>query len=235
MNGFFQPKYPTVDLAKVPGFRYRGGKATLRKYIARWCPMEGHIYGEPFAGRGNMMFLMHKLAKFSFWALNDKQTIPFFESIRRYDGSPIVWPTEDEFRARIDAGKSDLLYMEPALFWSGGTAKTTSGSMTTFTGNLYYTERTYRRTLLRVQECLKSVSLFDADAIEFIKWNSHEPNNFLYVDPPYINAKVGSYDEHMLDRKKFIRALKDCKARWLLSEYYCPDLVEAFGEPCEKM
>lgn len=47
-----------MKLVDAPYFVYRGGKARLRRFIIRWIPTYGSTYLEPFAGRGNVFFIM---------------------------------------------------------------------------------------------------------------------------------------------------------------------------------
>jgi site-specific DNA-adenine methylase len=233
----FDIGYPRVDLHKVPGFRYRGGKFRLRRWLIRWCPLAGSTFVEPFAGRANMYFLMRQVGKFQNYVLNDKRTIPFFRSILNYDGTPFQWPDEDEFWR---AGE-DLRFMEPCIFWDGSTATRVNGKKGSFKINesqgRIVNPKLYRRKILRIQAMLKQdrVNFSEDDACAVIDYYAWDKDAFLYIDPPYLKASVDAYDDKMLDRKDFIRTLKDCRARWMLSEYYCQDLVEAFGEPVTRI
>jgi len=60
--------------------------------------------------------------------------------------------------------------------------------------------------------------------------------DFAFIDPPYKNAKVKSYDDTMLDHTELVKILLQAKFKWLLTEYrndvYQP-LTEEFGEPLE--
>jgi hypothetical protein len=239
--GLFDPDYPVVDIRKVPGFRYRGGKYKLRRYICRFAPTKGNMFGEPFAGRANVFFLMKCYASFKSWWLNDIRTLPFFMSIQHYDGHKLSWPTEEGYHSRRIAGDNTLTFMEPALFWDGMTSTKANGKTPTFCPRLengkMYNLRLFRRTILRAQRILASggVNYATCDAVEFIKLWGKDPDNFLYIDPPYLGADVDAYHEGMVDREGMLRAMKECKCRWLFSEYDVPDMREMFGPPGAKI
>lgn len=60
-------------------------------------------------------------------------------------------------------------------------------------------------------------------------------DDFAYIDPPYLGAKVKSYTDKTLDHRELVEILLDAPFRWILSEYdkypvYRP-LTEKFGEP----
>ena len=235
MKPLFDLPFPKVKLSLVPGFRYRGGKYKLRRFIARWCPLSGSTFCEPFAGRGNVLLLMKQIAKYDRWVLNDQRTIPFFQSILGYDGTPFEWPTEEEYRAREESGDNSWRFMEPIIFWDGSTSLKHNGAKSTFKINSSHGRETspkrYRRTILRAQRTLRDVELPSQCALKEIAEHADDPDAFLYIDPPYLGADVNAYDDSMLDRNKFIKLLKSCRCRWLLSEYPCEDLNNAFGPP----
>lgn len=242
----FKLDYPQINLRKVPGFRYSGGKYELRKYIARFCPAKCENYCEPFVGRANMFFLLKTLFDYRSWFLNDYYTTPFLRSVRDYDGRKFEWPTEEEYKRNVLAGDKWMMFMEPALFWSGmamvirdgkGEKERTTSFVLNHEGSKIKNPSTYRKVALRAQKLLRdpTVMLTDHDANYWILTLGGCSENFLYLDPPYQGADVHSYHDGMWNRKQGIKLLKKAKCKWLLSEYYCQDLVEAFGEPQEKI
>jgi site-specific DNA-adenine methylase len=56
-------------------------------------------------------------------------------------------------------------------------------------------------------------------------------DDFAYLDPPYAAAKVHGYGPGDIDHIEMVSILIKARFRWLLSEYYQPIYVEAFGEP----
>lgn len=213
-------------LVDHPYFAYRGGKARLRRYIVRWCLPSGSTYCEPFAGRANIFFMVRGFADYKKWHLNDLQTIPFFKSILNYDGKPLPILNKQE---SIDLYKSgDPLHhlLEPITWRSGGLASRKASPHGT---RLDVVE--YRKRIIFAKKLLQGVELTNLDALEVIHRYRKDSKAFLYIDPPYINSNVGSYDEGMLDRPALIKLLKQCQCRWLLSEQPCDDFLSAFGNP----
>ena len=56
----------------------------------------------------------------------------------------------------------------------------------------------------------------------------------VYVDPPYKSADVRAYKANTLDHSQLVDILKNAKFRWILSEFYDPIYLNAFGEPVVK-
>ena len=235
-TGYF-PFVMRVKLVDAPRFGYRGGKALLRRYIVRWIVSEGDYYIEPFAGRGNMFFIVKCFAKFNNWVLNDIQTTPFFNAVLKYDGSelPVIKNKEemiDLYNKNIDLYR----IMEPILSWAGAWCDDKRISYANkVSGMRMKTLDLYRENLLKAKKLLKGVQIIKIDAIQLINKYINNTDIFMYLDPPYMGAKVSGYNEDMLDRKLFIELLKKAKFKWLLSEYYCNDLVKEFGEPLTKI
>lgn len=218
-------KGKSMRLVDCPYFAYRGGKATLRRYIVRFIPLSGSVYVEPFVGRANVFFVVKSFADFHKWVLNDLQTIPFLSAILKYDGQSLPTLSKEEVMEMPDHSPL-LLLMEPILFWAGG-IKGKSGA----TGSRGHKLDDYKNRLLRAKQLLAESEMRIQDANEVIEEFHDDPQAFLYLDPPYLNCTVGSYSDSMLNRHKMIDLLKTCKCRWLMSEYYCTDLVQAFGDP----
>lgn len=227
MRGFFDIQKTKVRAPDQPFFPYRGCKARLRKSIVRWTQIEGSSYVEPFAGRGNLFFLMKAFAKFKTWHLNDTQTIPFFEALLSYDGSPLPELTKEE--AKNFYKRNDPLFqiMEPIIYWAGGLADMRCSP----TGARGHDLIEYRKRVLSAQKLLRGVEFTNVDALQIMRRYLKDPKAFLYIDPPYLNANVGSYTDGMIDRVGMLKLLKRARFRWLLSEYYCQDIVDMFGEP----
>lgn len=211
----------------APSFAYRGGKARLRTFIVRFLPLHGKIYVEPFAGRGNVFFLIKQIGNFEKWHLNDLQTMYFFEAIKRYDGQPLPEITKEIAKSAKLSGLSDPhIWLEPLIYWAGGIAMKSSA-----TGSRGHDLIQYSKTLLQAKRDLQQVEMTSNDALKVIEQYFQNPEAVLYIDPPYLNSNVGSYHEDQLDRDKLISLLKLAKCKWVLSEYRCNDLISAFGEP----
>jgi site-specific DNA-adenine methylase len=56
-------------------------------------------------------------------------------------------------------------------------------------------------------------------------------DSFVYLDPPYLTARVHAYGPGDIDHTEMVAILKNARFRWLLSEYHEPLYVQAFGKP----
>jgi hypothetical protein len=158
--------------------------------------------------------------------LNDLQTIPWLQAIQAYDGRPLPSWTKEEAKANRHTYEAFL--MEPIIFWAGGLREKTS-----VTGHRGHDLQTYQRRLFETQELLRGCYLTEIEACHLLE--SVPTDSFVYLDPPYLKASVGSYDEGMLDRARMIGILQRANFPWLMSEYECQDLNEAFGGPIARL
>ncbi len=223
MQGFF----PEIRLVDQPYFAYRGGKARLRRYIIRWCPLKGSTYCEPFAGRASMFFLMKGIGKFNKWHLNDTQTTPFFRSILQYDGNAIPEMTKEQTEELYRSGNSLHWLMEPITYRCGHLACKNGQALGTKSYNL----DNYRQRLITAKRCLQGVRITDVDAVVALRRYSEDPLAFVYLDPPYLGAKVGTYDDRMVDWPGLFCWMKMTRCRWLFSHYPHPRIASEFGRP----
>lgn len=210
-----------------PYFVYRGGKARLRRWIVRFFPPSFSRYVEPFVGRANVYLMARNLFSFTEAVLNDLQTIPWLRAILSYDGRPLpAWSKEEAKQMRESY---EAFLMEPIIFWAGGLRH----QKTSVTGHRGHNLETYRRRLLEAQQLLRGCYLTEMEACEMLL--QVPADSFVYLDPPYLKASVGSYADHMLNREWMIEILKRAPYPWLLSEYECQDLNEAFGGPVARL
>lgn len=212
---------------EAPGFRYRGGKYTLRKQLIRWMPKRGSSFVEPFAGRGNITLLAKLCCEYQKWVLNDKQTADFLRTVRSYNDSPVDIPFVTKEQVEGLEGRLAVL-LQPVTRWAGGFDNATPTKIGVH-------PHRYQQILTRASGILHGVCIINRDAVEVIRKYAKDARAFLYVDPPYLKANVVAYDEGMVDRKAMISALKNAKCRWMFSEYMCDDAVKAFGPPAGKI
>ena len=89
----------------------------------------------------------------------------------------------------------------------------------------------YQNTLRRANQILIQTQAM----ITSLDWKQAvadlNADDFAYFDPPYLAAKVHGYGPGDLDYVEMVSTLKNARFRWMLSEYYQPLYVEAFGEP----
>lgn len=211
----------------APHFKYRGGKAILRRTIVRWAKLNGITYIEPFAGRGNVFFLMERIARFKRWIINDPTTLDFFNAIMRYDGRELPYLDKKQGLELMDANPEQFNLMEPVLTRCGGQARL-GDSITGVRGeNL----GEFRLRLLSAKQSLQRTLVQGSDGVDLLeKWHN-DSTAFIYLDPPYLRSKVGVYSDRSVDWYRMFRLLKSARAKWLFSHYPVPEVVEALGPP----
>jgi hypothetical protein len=226
IQGFFQSGVGEGRPIDAPFFCYRGGKARLRRFIVRWCRLNGSTYVEPFAGRANVFFLMRYLAQFKAYHLNDIQTIPFLRALLNYDGCKLPTLTKDEAVRLSCEGDGLAILLEPLIVWAGGLP-----SKSNFTGSRGHNLRTYREHLLLASQLLRGVNLTSEDALSVVDLYSEDPKAFLYIDPPYLGARLKEYNSLSVDLLGLWKKLSTAKCSWLYSESACHRISKHLGPP----
>lgn len=236
-TGYYQPistvlAYPkwVSTASTIPGFSYPGGKVRIRKSIVRYMPSSGRTYVEPFAGRAAPFWLAAATLQFSHWHLNDLRTAAFFYAIISHGGTlEVPEHTREQFeRQRIarHSGDPTAILLEPYLSYSGAGYAASYRS-----ANGSPLRHHYQNTLRRAHQILVQAET----TITSHDWKQSvadlSADDFAYIDPPYAAAKVHGYRSNDIDHKEMVAILKNASFRWLLSEYYQPMYVEAFGEP----
>ena len=214
----------------IPGFAYPGGKKRIRNSIVSYIPKSGNTYAEPFAGRANVFWKAATTLQFSHWHLNDLRTAGFLSAIISH-GNTIKVPehTRVEFerqKAAREHGDPIAILLEPYLSYSGAgyaaSYRPAQGSPL---------RQHYQNTLRRANQILMQTQA----TITSLDWKlvvaELNDDDFAYLDPPYAAAKVHGYGPGDIDHMEMVSILKKARFRWLLSEYYQPFYVEAFGEP----
>ena len=57
------------------------------------------------------------------------------------------------------------------------------------------------------------------------------PNDFAYIDPPYLTSRTRTYSEDDIDHERLVWVLKKAKSRWILSHYLHPVYLSTLGDP----
>lgn len=158
--------------------------------------------------------------------MNDTLTIPFFEAIKKYDGSPLPELTSKDMVLELkETDKNTYNILEPLILWAGGTGN--AG----ITGSRHHNLYDYAKRVLLANHLLYDTELYNLDAIDLLNSLSIDNNSFVYLDPPYLTGNVGVYKPTSFNRSEMIEILQNAKYRWALSEYECQDLNSAFGKP----
>ena len=226
MNSCLMPPLRPID---APKFAYNGGKANLRRFIVRWLPLSGSHYVEPFAGRGNVFWLMRTISQFSNYHINDIRTLDFYKALLEYKGEELMIPPAgtliSEWLPTVPPHVARIL--EPQLCWAGGTFATTKKACPVGNRDIV----NLRRTVETAKLLLEGVQLTELCAIDIIRRYTDDPLAILYLDPPYLGATVSAYSDKDLDWDEFYRVLSGAKCRWIMSEYQHPSHDVAFGFP----
>jgi len=164
------------------------------------------------------------------WWLNDIRQARFFNAIISH-GSTLQVPThtrEEYERQKIASRLGDPIatLLESYLTYNGAGYhagyRSAKGSPT---------QAGYQRTLRQSGVILLQTqpTITDRDWREVVA--DLGDDDFAYFDPPYLNATVHGYRGDDIDHWELVEKLKNAKYRWMLSEYYQPIYVEAFGQP----
>lgn len=225
--------FNTISPDDIPFFPYRGGKARIRKYIMHYiCGIDHKLYIEPFAGRANVFFMYKAISSHTKCILNDLYLYPFLNQLKNFQHSfNIDFETinnEDKFFDFYKKNEWAIVY-EPILFWGGGSILT--DTKVYFTGYRGHDLLAYKEKCIKSNELLKNTTILHIDAVSLIEKYIDNPDAFLYIDPPYLNANVGVYNDTMFDVNKMIYLLKKAKCKFIISEYENKIYTENFGIP----
>jgi DNA adenine methylase len=214
----------------IPTLSYPGGKARLANKIVSFMPRSGRIYAEPFAGRGNVFFRAASTLQYSCWRINDIRTAVFFQALLTH-GNSVTVPghTREEFERQKAARRYDdptAILLEPYLTYSGG------GYSAGYRSPIGCAKQeNYQGTLRRAHQILTdtqpTITKFDWKEVV----SDLGENDFVYLDPPYFNAKVHGYRFDDINHAEMVEVLTNARFRWILSEYCQPIYTEAFGKP----
>lgn len=215
----------------APYFAYPGGKAQMRNYISHFIPPEGSTYVEPFAGRGNVFFLISCLCNYDKYVLNDIRTIRFFKAIKNWDGCELRKYTKEEVKLEIASTgiSNQLAVMEPLLTWGGGMYESTNA--TTYRG---HDLARYAESLHIAKVLLEGVELTSLDFAACFAKYSKDPEATIYLDPPYLNCNVSAYNENDFNFGLMCNLVKTAKARIILSEYPNEKILSSLAQPSYK-
>lgn len=220
------PKIIRLRLEDCPHFRYPGGKALLRRYLVRFFPTNGSTYCEPFIGRGNVFFMFRNFGRFDNWILNDLKTIPYLKALINYSRNPYPLPALSKEEMQATTGDLRLL-LEPYNSFCGLGDNQEKSYMQYVGHNLCKV----KRMAVVAGRMLEEASLISLNALDVMEEVAEDSEAFIYLDPPYKNADVASYDDSTVDWQRFINILKSAKCKWALSEYRREDFDAAFGPP----
>src|SRR5208283_2050546 len=199
--------------------------------LVSFMPPQGRSYVEPFAGRGNVFWAAaSSQLGFQRWALNDIRTAPFFEAVRDI-GDTIEVPekSHEEYsrqREAFEQGDPKAILLEPYFTFDG------DGYGRGLQGKNGPTLAGYTRTLRachRLMNATKAI-ITGCDWTEF-DWSSLTPDDFVFIDPPYLGSDVQSYKENDLNHEELVRFLLAAKFKWMFTEYAHELYFREIGQP----
>lgn len=200
-------------MAKTPAFRHMGGKARLREWLIGLFPKTGYRYIEPFAGKGNVFYLVKQNLDYNYYILND------------LDGFLCVLKTFDCYLLPEKINKKNFSYwkktknktakiLEPRITFAGkGYKFGFSGSSGTHVG---YDKKNYTNNCQIAINLLQKTDIYRYDYYYLLSSLDITENDFIYFDPPYYNTKT-CYNN--IDHEKLIKLINKLKCNWALSGY----------------
>lgn len=222
----------------ISSFPYPGGKASLSSEIIKYIPPKGRKFVDVFGGRGNVTFrAIASGLDYQEWILNDILTAPFFRAIRDYGAEfKATENTKAEFYRLAELAKQNdphALLMEPFLTFNGGRYHINGPRGK---GGGRRSPESHTNNVRHARELLieKQVRITDMDWLDCLEAENLGPDDFVFVDAPYVGCDVDAYIADSICPTELIAYLQSAKFNWVLTEYYQPLYVAAFGEPVYK-
>ena len=231
----------------IPIFAYPGSKGRLAERLCSLMPQNNKRlrFVDVFAGRGNVAWAAMSLLPYSRYWLNDinPRIISFFRCLSTGAASRVTVPDrwyavpkkhfvlhkkllEMREARTLPVGIPSTILLEPYLSFNGlgysRGGRRTSGR--------HISPSSYKENLLTATALMEShdVKLTSLPFEEVL--DSLGPDNFVYLDPPYLGADAGAYGPHTVDYKKLVSMLRRAKFRWMLCEYDNP-IYKPLGKP----
>ena len=217
---------------------YPGGKGRLARTIVSFLPKRGRTFVEPFVGRGNIFWeAVLQGFKYQDWWLSHIATSRFFHAINKA-GHTLKVPTRNrtEYERQREAsisGDLTAVLLEPYLSFSGGgyfTAgcKGGDGRSKNYGG---VSAAGYENAIHQCHTLIRKVQ----PRITNLDWRkmgleSLREEDVVFLDPPYPNSNVRSYNEDTVGYDELVETLVRARFRWVLCGYLHP-LLSKLGEP----
>jgi site-specific DNA-adenine methylase len=224
--------------SEIPSFPYPGGKGRLSSKIVEYIPKKGRKFIDLFSGRGNVTFraIAEELG-YNEWVLNDINMAPFFRAIRDYGAefraTPITKAEYYRLGELAKQGDPHAWLMEPFLCYNGGRYFVNwtkgAGGGRRKPESITNVVRLAHRLLVE-----KQVRITDMDWLDCLKAENLGPDDFVFVDAPYIGCDVDAYSAESICPTELIEYLQKAPFPWVFTEYEQPLYVTAFGEPAYK-
>lgn len=207
-------------MTKAPIFPCVGGKGRLRGWIAEYMPQRiSGVYCEPFAGRGNVFWLMSQRYTPTGWRLNDLHQYPFFMCLARLDQDAIPESAADAI-ALCGASRDARVVLSSFLWWSSTFTLAKSPGAN-------WNAAVARQRIGQAKAILVATgpTITCDDYMRTLE--ALGDGDFAYIDPPYIDTKTC----RAIDHRELIGALENARFGWLLSGYRSHLYAKHLGEP----
>ena len=221
---------------RLTNLPYPGSKTSIAEELVSRMP-NARDFIDVFGGRGNVLFAVDNLApeKYRHYYLNDINTAPLFYALRALKGEVRIpentWAAYHEhwnYKKLHGYLTAEGAILEPYLCSHAGTY----GKGGPVTKPLK--PETYRTKLRQCYDIMERTQV----VVSSMDW--HElyldrlgPDSFVYLDPPYLDCSVRSYDTEGVDHAGMVEMLLHAKFKWMLSEYSNELYRRAFGKPVE--
>lgn len=211
--------------------RYPGGKAKQAKWIAELFPEKMEEFREVFVGGGSVFLTIADNNQCDDIMINDhnKDVMGFwfgasytayywiFEQILEARKTM----NDDEFKNIFEKYKH-LYLIKNKMSFNGLGSFSKQASVANFTQS---TLDRYKN----LKHLMKNTRLFDLDFEDFINIGS-EKEVYLYIDPPYSNAKNLYEGHNEFDHKRLAKVLKKTDKKWVLSYDNSPLIRELYKD-----
>jgi len=186
--------------SQSPSFRYPGGKAKQSLTICSYAPQAGGTFADVFCGLGNVFWAATSSLCFQSWWLNDIRTCGFFHAIARV-GNTVKVPDRSTtkmfydyyknecFAEYGDSHRDEATVLAPYLTRNGGGYAACGASRIGGGPGAI----AYARSLCGAHRIMHRINPRVTDW-DYEKVFEHlGPNDFAFIDPPYLGANVGTY------------------------------------------
>ena len=242
----------SVDISKrFPRavLRYPGGKARILNLLTEFIPKYLDAYREPFVGGGALfLWLLNTRPDARFWINDINMDLMAFWSTLKSSGEKLAQEAS-EMREKYSDGRDlyyrfkslnvdDLGIFERGLRFFILNRITYSGLVDAggYSKASFYERFTENsiENLRRVSPRLKNVKITSGNYSSLLNAPSREV--FLFVDPPYENAKSsklygkGGVNGINFDKDRLLADLKECKGNWLLTYDKTDTIYKSYKE-----
>jgi site-specific DNA-adenine methylase len=167
--------------------------------------------------------------------LNDVQTHSFLKALQSYDSRDLpATITKDDYITKYQKSNSaTALVLEPRITFRGSGYTHTGFAMGTGS-HVGYTKNNYSLTVDAAKELLTGATIDNKDWTKCTIWNKLGPEDFVYLDPPYLDNTDKRYYPS-IDHGLLLTKLENAPFKWILSGYDSDLYRKRKGKPFKCM